>query len=132
MSTSEKKNTSATTVLALLNNMLGGALLSFPIFFKTKGVLSGSLVLALSALISFLTCRIYVLHSKQDEKDVETTIRRILGRKWERHFSFITGFYLVLLNIISLDLIVDQLYSIIYFFFDANDSADLIARKDSL
>lgn len=36
------------------------------------------------------------------------------------------------MNIISLDLIVDQLYSIIYFFFESNNSAETIAPKDSL
>lgn len=128
----QEKNSSMTTILALLNNMLGGALLSFPVLFKQKGLISSTIVLAVSAVISFSTCRIYELHSKESEKDVEESIKRITGKKWERYFRFVTGIYIVLLNVISLDLIVDQLYSIIYFFFDANGSADSIAAKDSL
>ena len=63
MSTSEaKKNSSATTVLAMLNSMLGGAMLSFPILFKKTGLISSTIVLFLSGLISFVTCRVYVLH----------------------------------------------------------------------
>ena len=63
MSTSEaKKNSSATTVLAMLNSMLGGAMLSFPILFKKTGLISSTIVLFLSGLISFATCRVYVLH----------------------------------------------------------------------
>lgn len=59
-----KKNSSLTTVLALLNNMLGGALLSFPILFKQKGIISSAIVVGASALIAFVTCRIYVVHAK--------------------------------------------------------------------
>lgn len=60
----DKKSSSLSTVLAMYNNMLGGALLSFPILFKTKGIISSVIVMIVSAIISFLTCRIYVLHSK--------------------------------------------------------------------
>lgn len=45
-------------------------------------------------------------------------------------FRFITGCYIVFLNIIYLDLIVDQLYSSIYYFYDMNGDADHIAHKD--
>lgn len=127
MSTSEgKKNSSMATVLAMLNNMLGGAMLSFPILFKKTGLISSTLVLFFSAVISFVTCRVYVLHGGEEDKDVEWSIRRILGAKWEKYFRLITGFYLLLLSIISLDLIVDQLYSILYFFLKENG----IAEKD--
>lgn len=54
----------------MFNNMLGGALLSFPVLFKRKGVISSAIVVVISAIISFLTCRIYVLHSKKKEKDI--------------------------------------------------------------
>lgn len=101
----------------MYNNMLGGALLSFPVLFKEKGVISSTIVVALSALIAYSTCRIYVLHSKKSEKDIERSITRILNKKWEVYFSTISGIYLVFLNIIFVDLIVDQLYGIIYFFF---------------
>jgi amino acid permease len=65
-----------------------------------------------------------------EDKDVEWTIRRLLGSKWEKRFRFITGFYLILLCVIYIDLIVDQLYSVIFFFFDSNGHADSIAPKD--
>lgn len=65
-----------------------------------------------------------------EDKDVEWTIRRLLGSKWEKRFRFFTGFYLILLCVIYIDLIVDQLYSVIFFFFDANGHADSIAPKD--
>ncbi len=53
------------TILAMFNNMLGGAMLSFPILFKDTGLISSSIVLILSAIISYATCRIYVLHAAE-------------------------------------------------------------------
>lgn len=55
------------------------------------------------------------MHLAPKDNDVEDTIKRIMGIKWERFFRLITGFYLVLLNIIYIILIVDQIYNIIYF-----------------
>jgi amino acid permease len=100
----------------MFNSMVGGAMLTMPILFKTSGILTGSIVLVVSGLISFLTCRIYVIHMADEDKDVEWTIRRLLGVAWEKRFRLITGFYLILLCIIYIDLIVDQLYSIFFFF----------------
>lgn len=132
MSEPEQKNSSSSTILALYNNMLGGALLSFPILFRDAGLLTGTLTIIGSAAIAFATCRLYILHTRDDEKDVEQSIFRILGKKWETSFRLITGAYIVFLNVITLDLIVDQLYSIIYFFFDRAGSGGSIAPKDSL
>ena len=62
--------TSFSTVLALYNNMLGGGLLTFPILFRDSGMITSIIVVALSAAISFATCRIYVMHTKDNEKNV--------------------------------------------------------------
>ena len=80
MSGSQTKNSSSTTILALLNNMLGAAMLSLPIMFREAGILSGTIVLAFSALVSYITCRIYVLHNSKDDSTVEETLKRILGK----------------------------------------------------
>lgn len=126
----ERVNSSTTTVLAMFNSMVGGAMLTMPILFRSTGMVTGSIILIISGLISFITCRIYVIHMSAEDKDVEWTIRRLLGSKWEKRFRFITGFYLILLCVIYIDLIVDQLYSVIYFFFETNGHADSIAPKD--
>lgn len=70
------------TILAMFNNMLGPAILSLPLIFRDDGLLSGTMVMVVSALISFVTCRIYVLHCTEEEVDIELTIKRILGKKW--------------------------------------------------
>jgi amino acid permease len=116
-------------VLALFSNMLGAALLSIPLMFRDAGLLSSTVVLALAALVSFITCRIYALHSTEEDEDVEATIRRILGPKWERSFRFVTGCYLIFLSIITLDLIVDQLFSIIYSLCKMAGSVEGLAKK---
>jgi amino acid permease len=105
-------------------------MLTMPILFRSSGMVTGSIILIVSGLISFITCRIYVIHMSAEDRDVEWTIRRLLGSKWEKRFRFITGFYLILLCVIYIDLIVDQLYSVIYFFFESNGHADAIAPKD--
>lgn len=69
------------------------------------------------------------MHLANNDNDVEDTIKRIMGAKWERFFRLITGFYLVLLNIIYIVLIVDQVYNIIYFIMSKAGAKDSIADK---
>ena len=127
---STQTNSSITTIFTLLNSMIGGAMLTFPVLFRKAGIVTGIMVLVVSATISYKTCRIYVMHLARKDNDVEDTIKRILGLKWERFFRLITGFYLVLLNIIYLILIVDQIYNIIFFIMSKTDSEGSIAPKD--
>ena len=70
-----------------------------------------------------------MLHSTEEDKNIEMTIRRILGHKWEQYFRFFTGCHLLLLSIITLDLIVDQLYAVIYSLCTMGGVADSIAKK---
>lgn len=58
----ERVNPSSTTVLAMFNSMVGGAMLTMPILFRTAGMVTSSVVLIISGLISYATCRIYVIH----------------------------------------------------------------------
>lgn len=58
----ERVNSSTTTVLAMFNSMVGGAMLTMPILFRTAGMVTSSVVLIISGLISYATCRIYVIH----------------------------------------------------------------------
>ena len=86
-------------------------------------------MLAFSAVISFITCRIYVLHNSKDDAKVEDTLRRILGKEWEKYFRFSAACYLILLSIITFDLIVDQFYSIIYSLCKMGGNVDFLALK---
>lgn len=106
-------------------------MLTFPIQFKTAGIITSIIVLAVSAFISYKTCRIYAIHLSNKDTDVDDTILRIMGVKWLKFFRYITGFYLVLLNMIYIDLIVDQLYDIIYYICKTSGHSKWVAPKDS-
>ena len=81
MSSSDGKVSSTSAVLALYNNMLGGALLSFPILYRDSGLISSTIVIIVTCIIAYLTCRIYVLHSKPSEPNGEQAIKRLLGSR---------------------------------------------------
>lgn len=65
-----KENSSITTIFTLLNSMIGGAMLTFPVLFQKAGIFTGILVLVVSSIISFKTCRIYVMHLSPSDNDV--------------------------------------------------------------
>jgi amino acid permease len=111
--------------------MVGGAMLTFPIQFRNAGLITSVIVLAISALISYKTCRIYAIHLSKKDTDVDDTIKRIMGSKWLKWFRYITGFYLVLLNMIYIDLIVDQLYDVIFYIFNHTGHKEWVAPKNS-
>ncbi len=58
----EKTNSSMDTIFVLVNSMIGGAMLTFPILFRSAGLATSAIVLLLSGYISFKTCRIYIFH----------------------------------------------------------------------
>jgi len=45
-------------------------MLTMPILFRSTGMVTGSIILVLSGMISFITCRIYVIHMSPEDKDV--------------------------------------------------------------
>ena len=78
----QQENASISTIFTLINSMIGGAMLTFPVLFKEAGIITGIIVLIISAIISYKTCRIYVMHLAPGDNDVEDTIKRIMGAKW--------------------------------------------------
>lgn len=57
-------------------------MLTFPVLFQKAGIITAIIVLIVSCLVSYITCRIYVMHLAPEDNDVEDTIKRILGLKW--------------------------------------------------
>lgn len=55
-------NPSWKTICALINSMIGGAMLTLPILFREAGLGVGILILLASGWISYKTCSIYVMH----------------------------------------------------------------------
>ena len=123
-------SSSLSTISALVNTMIGGTMLTIPMLFREAGIGYGLVILFFSGLISYKTCELYVIHMSEKENSIEETIRRILGVRWEILFKKITGFYLVCLNAIYIDLIVDQCYNILYFVFKETGHGKWVADKD--
>lgn len=70
MSKVVRNHSSIKTISAMLNSMLGGALLTFPVLYKSAGLITSTIMLFVSAIISFITCRIYTFHAIDADKDV--------------------------------------------------------------
>lgn len=75
-------NSSMTTIFALVNLMVGGAMLTFPVLFRDSGLAMGSFLLLLSGYISYKTCWVYLFHLSPGDVDIEAAIKRVLGPKW--------------------------------------------------
>jgi len=45
-------------------------MLTFPILFRDGGILTGIGVLVMSSIVSYKTCRIYVIHLAPKDRDV--------------------------------------------------------------
>lgn len=123
---------SKATISALVNTMIGGTMLTIPILFRESGVVTGLLILLVSGVISYLTCELYILHMGEKDASIEDTIRRLLGTKWEGFFKALTGIYLVCLNAIYIDIIIDQCYSILFFILNKAHHGNWIAEKDAV
>ena len=131
MSQEGRKNSSRHTIMSMFNTMVGGAMLTFPIFFRDAGIASSFLILTLTCLICYTTCRVFLLHIREDEATIEDLIRRIMGAKAEKVWRIFTGIYLLLVCVIYIQLIVDQMYAVFVFVFDRIGRNDLIAEKDT-
>lgn len=59
------RNSSWSTIATLINSMLGGAMLTLPILYRSSGIITGIIILLVSGLISYKTCSLYVLHMKE-------------------------------------------------------------------
>lgn len=61
-----KKNSSTSTIFALVNSMIGGTMLTLPLLFRDAGIVTSAIVLVLSGIISRKTCNIYIQHLGAD------------------------------------------------------------------
>lgn len=109
--------------------MIGGAMLTYPLLFKSAGLLTSTLVTLISGFISYRTCRINVIHSSPQDNDIEDTLCRHLGDKWKQFYMALSGYYFVVLNIIYIQLIVDQAYGMLYFGLVSTGHEKIIADK---
>lgn len=85
-------------ITSIANTMIGSSIIVFPIIFIQDGMLGSLIVLLVIGAALFFTCRLLVLHNRQDEMDFSTSIKRILGDKWARCNSAVN---VILLFVVS-------------------------------
>ena len=128
----KKTNSNITTILSVFTSMMEGGMLTFPILFRATGIISSTIVLMISGLISYMSCRVYVVNVREEENSIEEMLIRVLGLRWERIWRVTTSCYLLIQCIIYIDLIIDQFYGIFIYIFDQNGHIDAIGRKDEV
>lgn len=113
---SEKLRESWETCFNVVNTMMGSALLVMPVKFYNTGILSSLIGALVIFLISYLTCYLCIIHSRDDEFDYPLALRRLLGRKGEVLFNVISMTLFVLVSIIHFILMSNLLYSVVVCF----------------
>lgn len=101
------------TCFNVANTMMGTALLVMPIKFYNTGTITSVIGAIIMFAISYWTCNLCVIHSRDDEPDYPYAIRRVLGKQGEVSFNFLSMFLLLLVAIIHFILMANVLYSII-------------------
>lgn len=104
-----KKLNMPTTVLAIVNGMIGGSILVIPLTSLQAGWAYTLIVILITGLFSFYSCYIAIIHLG-DQKDLDSALlRHFNGSKFLKIFyDFCVWIGLVLLLMLYFDLIVVQ------------------------
>ncbi|EWS72541.1 transmembrane amino acid transporter protein (macronuclear) [Tetrahymena thermophila SB210] len=110
-----KKNRSIHVILSMANSTIGSVALVLP-----ASVLQGGLILAIICMtiigfINYVTCYFISVYQREDEIDLASIVRRILGPKWKVAFILSSAFQLFVACIIYFLLINSICYPIIQF-----------------
>ena len=107
------KRESYETIFNVSNTMMGTALLIMPCNFYSSGVISSIIAALVMMLVSYWTCNLVIIHSRDDEVDYPQAIKRLLGEFWCRVFNFISFLLIFLVAIIHFILMANVCLSII-------------------
>ena len=110
---SDVKRSSIQTIFNISNTMMGTALFVVPVGFYISGLLTAVICAIFMCFLSYWTCNLIIIHSRNDETDYSQAIIRILGKNWERLFNFISTILLWLVAIIHYILMANVLYCIL-------------------
>jgi sodium-coupled neutral amino acid transporter 9 len=117
-----RKQSSFRTIFNISNTMMGSALLVMPINFYISGMLSAFIGAIIMAIISYVTCNLIIIHSREDEIDYPEAILRILGRPWAKTFNFMSMILLYLVGLIHFVLMSETFYAILKNMFSNSSS----------
>ena len=110
--------------------MIGGSILVFPLMFLESGLIVSTIVLMITGYISFQTCKLYLSHTKEDESDLQYSVKRILGPKWFKFFIGISVFYIFICSISYYMIICEMLYKITEFLATQFSLGKLVPRDE--
>ncbi|EGR33213.1 transmembrane amino acid transporter protein, putative [Ichthyophthirius multifiliis] len=111
-----QKNSTFSTLFSMLNTMVGGTILLLPVLFQKAGIILSVIIVSISGYISYKTCDVYMQHLKYKEKDVQDSVKRLLGQKYYLFFMIICTMFLILIAIIYFLFICQMLLDIVNFF----------------
>ncbi len=92
--------------------MIGSSIIVYPIIFIKEGMLGSLIVLLVIGAALFFTCRLLVLHNRQDEIDFGVSIKRILGPKWAKLNSYVNITLIYVVSIVYFMLICGNFFDI--------------------
>jgi amino acid permease len=92
--------------------MIGSSIIVYPIIFIKDGMLGSLLVLLAIGAALFFTCRLLVVHNRDDETDFGQSIKRILGPKWAKLNSVVNITLLYIVSIAYFMLICGNFFDI--------------------
>lgn len=107
------RRSSIETSFNVANTMMGTALLVMPVNFYKTGIVTSVIGAIVLLVVSYWTCNLCVIHSRDDEIDYPSAIKRLLGRYGEICFNCLSMFLLMLVAIIHFILMANVLYAII-------------------
>jgi len=92
--------------------MIGSSIIVYPILFVKDGII-GSLVIMLAiGTALFFTCRLLLIHNRNDEPDFGCQIKRILGQRWARLNSIVNILLIFVVSIAYFMLINGNFFNI--------------------
>ena len=97
---------------------MGGTILFLPNLFLKSGIILSMIILIIFAYISYKTCLIFLYHMKDEDKDINDPIFRILGTKWYKCSVVIMVLYSFFVNILYYFLLF-KCFMVIYLYLQA-------------
>lgn len=117
-----RKRSSIVTIFNIANTMMGSALLVMPVNFYKAGIITSIICALFMMVISYYTCNLLVIHSRNSEIDYPLALRRLLGKKWEFLFNVISFLLLILVAVIHFILMANVMYSILKSLVSSSDN----------
>lgn len=113
-----KSQSTFMTSLVIFNNMIGSTVLILPLVFLKCGILTSFLVFLLIGIVNFMTCKLCLIHLKDNEEDLPEIIERIIGYQWKLFFVVCSVATQSLTGVVFFIIMNNMMYPSIVFILD--------------